>query len=156
MSTALVRVTNALTLLGSTSPIKKARPEVFNASFDVLVSMLQLWNSQNIGTGITIPSAIGSELAEPSQIQLAIDYNLAVTLAPYLQKTVTLEISAKAKQTMQAMRTQFSPRGRTSYKNTLPLGAGNTSPSSGRSPIGKKYYSEPETLDSESGDPITA
>ena len=106
MSTALVRVTNALFILGANSPIKKARPEIFNLTFDILVTMLKLWSSQGIATGLTIPSVIGDELDEPAQAALAIDFNLAVTVAPYLQKIASAEASAKASQTMQALRTQ--------------------------------------------------
>jgi hypothetical protein len=154
MSTALVRVTNALTILGSHSPIKKARAEVFNLTFDTLVSMLQLWNSQNIAAGFTIPDVIGDEMDEPPQIQFAIDYNLAVTVAPYLQKIATAETSAKAMQTMQAMRSQFGVQSSTIYPGTLPLGSGNTGPASGQTPIGPRFYPEPETIDSETGVPL--
>lgn len=154
MSTALLRVTNALTIIGSHSPIKKARPEVFNLTFDTLVSMLQLWSAQNIGTGITIPDVIGDELDEPPQIHFAIDYNLAVTVAPYLQKKATPEVSAKAAQAMQAMRTQFGIQSSTIYPGTLPLGSGNTGPASGQTPIGPRFYPEPETIDSETGVPL--
>ena len=75
MSTALERVTNALFILGATSPIKKARSEIFNLTFDVLVTMLKLWSSQGISTGLTITAVIGDELDEPAQIDFAIDFN---------------------------------------------------------------------------------
>lgn len=155
MSTALVRVTNALFILGSTSPIKEARPEIFNLTFDTLVTMLKLWSSQGISTGLTIPAVIGDEMDEPAQIDFAIDFNLAVTVAPYLQKIASSETSAKASQGMQALRTQFSPQPVTLYPNTLPLGSGNTGPSSRQSPIGQTFYGESETIDSEAGAPIT-
>jgi hypothetical protein len=116
--------------------------------------MLQLWNSQNIAAGFTIPDVIGDEMDEPSQIHFAIEYNLAVTVAPYLQKKATPEVSAKAAQAMQAMRTQFGIQSSTIYPSTLPLGSGNTGPSSGNSPIGRRFYPEPETIDSETGVPL--
>ena len=154
MSTALERVTNALFILGATSPIKKARPEIFNLTFDTLVTMLKLWSSQGISTGLTIPAVIGDELDEPAQIDFAIDFNLAVTVAPYLQKIASPEASSKASSTMQSLRTQFTAQPITLYPNSLPLGSGNTGPSSRQSPIGRNFFGEPETVDSESGAPI--
>jgi hypothetical protein len=154
MSTALERVNNALFILGATSPIKKARPEIFNLTFDVLVTMLKLWSSQGISTGLTIPAVIGDEMEEPAQIDFAIDFNLAATVAPYLQKVLSPEASSKASTTMQSLRAQFTVQPITLYPNSLPLGSGNTGPSSRQSPIGRNFYSEPETIDSGAGSPI--
>jgi hypothetical protein len=154
MSTANVRVNRALNLLGATSPIKKARPEVINLAFEVLVEMLNLWTAQNIALGLTIPTVIGDDIEEPSETVLAIDFNLAVTVAPYLFKDPTPAVINKARQTMQAMRTEFVALPATLYPNTLPLGSGNTGPASGQTPIGRKFYPEPATLDTESGVPL--
>jgi len=152
MSTAQERVNSALELLGATSPIKVASPEVINKTFDVLVSMLELWNSQSIGiTGLTLPTDIGDELNEPPQVQLAIDFNLAITAAPYIRKIPTAETRMKAKSTMQQLRNQFSPKPTTIFPDVLPVGSGNKS-----QPLGQTFYPDQETVDSESGVPITS
>jgi hypothetical protein len=112
--------------------------------------MLSLWNSQSIATGTDYPNEIGDELSEPEQIQNVIDYQLAVMAAPYLQKVVSQEVRANAKFLMQQLRNQFSPKPTTLYPGTLPIGSGNKA-----NPIGPAFYPDPETLDTESGDPIT-
>lgn len=149
MTTANVFVTNALELIGSSSPIKKPLAEVTNKTFIVLQDMLFLWSSQGISTGLTLPTVIGDDLEEPASTRLAIEFNLAVTAAPYLQKEPTQFVSAKARQTMQALRSQFSPLPVTLYPGTLPLGSGNKV-----RPLGQVYYPDQETIDSESGTPI--
>jgi hypothetical protein len=103
MSTANARVKSALQLLGADTPIKPARAEVLNKTFTVLQQMLSLWNSQSLATGINYPDEIGDELAEPEQIQNAIDHQLAILAGPYLQKVPNQELRAQAKYLMQQM-----------------------------------------------------
>jgi len=150
MSTANERVNSALQLIGATSPIKPARAEVINKTFTVFQQMLSLWNSQSIGTGITYPNVLGDELGEPEQIQMAIDYQLAIKAAPYIQKMVSEDVRKQSRALMQQLRNQFSPKPTTLYPGSLPIGSGNT-----RFPIGPTFYPETETLDDESGVPIT-
>lgn len=150
MSTANKRVQKALRLLGADSPIKKARPEVYNDVFEELQNMLEYWGSQNINTGITIPVVIGDELNEPPQISMTIDYNLAITAAAYIQKTPSQDVVDKAIELMEKLRTQFSPKPQTIYPNTLALGSGNKT-----RPLGITFYPEPDDLETDSGDTIT-
>ena len=150
MSTANKRVERALNLLGATSPIKKARPEVINLTFETLVEMLEYWGSQNINTGITIPQVIGDELNEPPQISMTIDYNLAITVAAYVQKTASQDVTDKAIELMEKLRRQYSPQPQTKYPDTLQLGSGNKT-----RPLGFTFYPEPDELQTDSGDTIT-
>lgn len=135
MSTANFRINKALNLIGATSPIKEARPEIFNTTFEILVSMLELWKSQSIDTGIIIPTEIGDELEEPLSTSLTIDFNLAVTIAPYLLKEPSPFVSAKAAQLMQTMRIVYSPLPETIYPDVLPIGSGNKT-----RPLGVVFY----------------
>jgi len=150
MSTANERVRSALQLVGADTPIKPARPEVINKTFKILQQMLLLWNSQSILTGLTFPSDIGDELDEPQQIQSAIDTMLAIKAAPAHQKTISQEVRALCKTDMQQLRNQFSPKPRTIYPGSLPIGTGNKT-----FPIGPTFYPEEDTLDTEAGVPIT-
>lgn len=150
MSTANERVRSALQLVGADTPIKPARPEVINKTFKIFQQMLTLWSSQSIDTGITFPDAIGDELGEPNQIQSAIDTMLAIKAAPAHQKTISPEVRMLCKTDMQQLRNQFSPKPRTIYPGSLPIGTGNKT-----FPIGPTFYPEEDTLDSEAGVPLT-
>jgi hypothetical protein len=151
MSTANARVKSALQLLGADTPIKPARAEVLNKTFTVLQQMLSLWNSQSLSTGIDYPDEIGDELAEPEQIQNAIDHQLAILAGPYLQKVPNQELRAQAKYLMQQLRNQFAPKPETLYPDTLPIGSGNKA-----YPIGPTFYPNLDNvLTDENGNPIT-
>jgi hypothetical protein len=138
-------------LLGADTPIKPARIEVVNQTFTVLRQLLLLWNSQSIGTGITIPELLADDLLEPMQTQLVIDHMLAIKVAPYLQKSVGEDVRTEAKALMQQLRHEFSPKPYTVYPSILPVGTGNRS-----FPIAPTFYPTTEgELDTEQGDPIT-
>jgi len=150
MTTARTRVESALQLLGASSPIKKAGAEVRNKTFDTLVNMLELWGSENIAVPWTLPTTLGDELNEPPQTRLAIDYNLAVTVAPYIQKVATLEVKTTAKSKLATLRTQYSPKPRKKYPSTLPFGTGNRT-----RPLSPTFYPEEDSVATEQGVEIT-
>jgi hypothetical protein len=151
MSTANERVRSALQLLGADTPIKPARAEVFNKTFIVLQQMLAIWNTQSIATGITYPIVIGDELNEPPQTQMAIDYQLAIKAASYLQKSATEGVRTEAKSLMQQLRNQFSPKPNTIYPSTMPIGSGNKA-----FPIGPTFFPATDAeLETEAGVPLT-
>lgn len=150
MTTARTRVESALQILGASSPIKKAGAEVTNKTFGTLVNMLELWGSENIAVPWTLPTTLGDELNEPPQTRLAIDYNLAVTVAPYIQKVATEEIKKIAKSKLATLRTQFAPKPTTKYPSTLPIGTGNKV-----RPLSPVFYPEPDSVATEQGVEIT-
>ena len=77
MSTANEIVDGALKLIGATSLIKPARPEVINETFEILVAWLNELASKDIDiTGLTIPTVIGDNLGEPADSTTFLMYGL--------------------------------------------------------------------------------
>jgi len=152
MSTGRKLCERALNIIGAHSPIKKAKGETFQVTFEALVGILETYASQSVAMGNNIPALIGDEVNEPPQVTTPLEYILAVKVAPYIRKTanVTPEIRKEAKAGRQVILTQFGSKPANQYPDSLPIGSGNKT-----RPIGAAFYPEEETLDGSSGSPIT-
>lgn len=150
MTTAAVIVDRALKTLGATSVLNPAAPELTNDSFEYLVELLNRWAAQNTNFGALIPDVLGDDLEEPSFVTQAIIYTLGSEIAPMARKVPTKHFLQLVSKTYKSMLTRVNPRPKPKYPNTLPLGAGNKS-----GPKSRTFYPEPETVDNETGLPIT-
>jgi len=144
MSTANKLCRRALNIIGAHSPIKQAKGETFQLTFEVLVGILEAYASQNVTMGNNIPAVIGDEVNEPPQVTTGLEYILAVETAAFIRKptAVTPEIKKRAKAGRQLIRNQFGPKPGQCFPDSLPIGSGNKT-----RPIGAVFYPEDETLD---------
>lgn len=150
MTAAAVIVDRALKNLGATSVLNPAAPELINDSFEYLVELLGRWSAQNTNFGVAIPDVLGDDLEEPSFVTQALIYTLASEISPMTRKTPSKHLLHLVSKTYKMMLVRINPRLQQQYPNTLPLGAGNKS-----GPRSRTYYPEPETVDNETGLPIT-
>lgn len=126
MSTANQIVQEALELVGAYSPLKPARPEIINRAF-ILLQRYLLWLEARsiLLTGIVYPTVIGDQLSEPDDATDFLINNLAVKIAPFLQKEASLTVKGKAKGSFQMIYNTYGPKPKEIRKATLPLGSGN-------------------------------
>lgn len=82
MSTGTEIITKALQKLGASSKVSPASPESITLGMDALNSMIEMWESKNIITGMTPLEVPGDELNNPRDITNGIINNLAIELAP--------------------------------------------------------------------------
>lgn len=150
MTSAAVIVDRALKTLGATSVLNPAAPELTNDSFEYLIDLLGRWAAQNTNFGVTIPDVLGDDLEEPSFVTQAIIYTLASEVSPMARKIPSKHLLQLVSKTYKAMLVRVNPRPKPCYPNTLPIGIGNKS-----GPKSRTYFPEPETVDNETGLPIT-
>ena len=150
MTSAAVIIDRSLKALGATSVLNPAAPELTNDSFEYLVELLNRWAAQNTNFGALIPDVLGDDLEEPLFVTQALIYTLASEISPMARKTPNKHLLHLVSKTYKAMIVRVNPRPKVQFPNTLPLGAGNKT-----GPFGRTFYPEPETVDNETGLPIT-
>lgn len=150
MTTAAVIIDRSLKALGATSLLNPAAPELENDAFEYLIELLGRWAAQNTNFGVAIPNALGDDLEEPSFVTQAIIYTLASEVAPMARKDPSKQLLRLVSKTYKAMLVRIQPKPQQMYPNTLPIGAGNKT-----GPKSRTFYPEPETVDNETGLPIT-
>ncbi len=82
MSIGTKVIQNALKLIGAHSIAMPAQAETLEDGRDILNGMLASWESINILLGATPLNEVGDELNEPLDATVAIQYSLAVLMAP--------------------------------------------------------------------------
>ncbi len=150
MTTAATIIDRSLKALGATSILNPAAPELVNDAFDYLVELLARWSAQNTDFGVTVPDNLADDLEEPSFVTQAIIFTLGSEIAPMSRRTPNSHFLHIVDKTYKAMLVRIQPKPRQQYPNTLPLGAGNKT-----GPKSRTFYREPETVDNETGLPIT-
>ena len=139
MSTANKLCDRALRLIGATSPIKPAAGETYQQCFEVLLSILNEYESQSVDMGLTIPTVIGNDLEEPADVTTSLEFILAANVAPYLQKPVTVNIKKKVRAARQYIRSEYGPKPEKCFPDTMPIGSGNKG-----YPITSPFYADEE------------
>jgi hypothetical protein len=85
MSTALEIVNNSLRLCNELSGPLEVDPEMQNRGFDELVTMLNTMRGDGLYVTPKIPAALADNVQEYSWAKKGLEYDLAESLAPYLQ-----------------------------------------------------------------------
>lgn len=141
MATAIDLVNKALYLSGASSQVNPATPELKNMAFDALVDMLNEWEALGIVvTGLTIPTNLTDELANPTDTNQVIQYQLAVLSSPLFQIDAPFHVKSKAASLYTDFLTKYMPYPAPEWPNTLTVGAGNE-----RGPHSRVFYPVPDT-----------
>ncbi len=150
MTSAADIIDRSLKAIGATSILNPAAPELINDAFEYLVELLARWSAQNTNFGVTIPDVLGDDLEEPSFVTQAIIFTLGSEISPMARKDPSKHFLRMVSKTYKSMLVRINPRPKPCYPNTLPIGAGNKT-----GPKSRTFYPEPETVDNETGLPIT-
>lgn len=129
MSSTVAHVTAALELIGASSPIKPASPEIIARVKDALNQMIASWVNKGIEVGVIQNTTPGNEANEDDWAALAIRYNLAVLAGPICRIDVPPAVTLKAMELYEEMRsatrlTRVSPAS-LQCTGRFPRGSGN-------------------------------
>lgn len=129
MASTISHVTAALELIGASSPIKPASPEIIARVKDALNQMIASWVNKGIEVGVIQNSTPGNEANEDDWAALAIRYNLAVLAGPICRVDVPPVVAMKAVELYEEMRsaTRLTRVAPVSLQRSgrFPRGAGN-------------------------------
>lgn len=150
MTTANDLITQAAEMIGATSTVNPLAPSSIKRMFTILLQFLDNLESNNTIIGLVIPVNQTDDLQEPGYATEMLITNLAVKSAPSLRLTAPLEVRLMSGQLMQDVMRRDNPRPQQPYPDNLPLGKGNNT-----GPRGRRYWPVPNTIDTESGSPIT-
>ena len=124
---AIKSIKNALKLIGVHTQVQPASPETFEDAREMLNDMVVEWQDKGIEIDFTPAEAINDELSAPAGTMTAIEYNLAVRMAPIMQVQVPPVVYDKAEVFFRQMERAWS-----NYevpekvrKSTTPVGQGN-------------------------------
>ena len=92
MPTANTHIERALYLIGASSPIKPASPEIKAQCLISFNDMVARWAKQGYETGLVKASALGSEVYNDDYFNPVIQYSLAVECAPICRVPVPAEV----------------------------------------------------------------
>jgi hypothetical protein len=149
MSTAQSLIDKALFVMGASSPMKPAQPEMYQQGLDGLIDMLSRWGNLNTNLGITIPSSLTTEINNPLGTDGAIYYTLAKELCPLFQKALGRDVLDMQARLFEDLLTVYNPLPLPQYPSTLPVGQGNR-----LSGYDRAYYPQPDFLLDTNGVPI--
>ena len=136
MSTAISVIHKAMYLMGAKSQVQSPDPNSVRILLEVLVEIIERWDSLNTNLGITLPTVTTDELGEPPWSTQAIYYTLCVDGAPLLRKTVTLDVLSKQNEFYADLLAVANPHPLPDYPDILPIGTGNM-----RGPKSRVFYS---------------
>lgn len=130
MSSGTFIIQSALKRIGANSLAQPATAEAITEGRDILNSMLQLWQSEDIDLGIVLLDAPGDELGEPLDSRNAIIDNLALRLSPDFdngQDIVSRQLASNAKREFNLIKKlyQIVDVPLKVVSSTLPVGQGN-------------------------------
>lgn len=150
MATAEFVANQAAQQLGASSIINPIAPESENAVFSRLLQMLNRWISKdiNLGDSFILPISINAEMGNDADTDQAIIDNLAVFIAPILQKTANRDLKVNAYDAYQDLLVSAVQRPEQPYPGSMPRGAGRRS-----WPLAKRYYTEPTRKDPQTVQP---
>ena len=92
MPTANTHIERALYLIGASSPIKPASPEIKDQCLTTFNDMVSRWAKQGYETGLVKASSLGSEVYNDDYFNPVIQYSLAVECAPICRVPVPPEV----------------------------------------------------------------
>ena len=125
MTTGTVIVNDALSLINLNSDVLPAKPAHQQRGFKALVDMLKRMRGDGQRVVRQLPSAIGTDLHEPSWATEGLKFSLAMALAPYLRQTLTNEQMLYGEKAIKTLRNRASPPIACAMPDTLPRGSGN-------------------------------
>lgn len=131
MSTGTTLVKRALSRIGANSIVQPATGNTINDAFEVLKSMIQLWESWGIDLGVVPLEVVGDDLSEPPDSTNAIINNLALELAPDFSNGKQVISPALVRQAnmdfwrVETLYQTFTVPNKVVSK-TLPVGQGNS------------------------------
>jgi hypothetical protein len=131
MSTGTTIIKRALQRIGASSALSEPSPETVQTAFGILNSMLSMWLSQNIHTGVTLLNVPGDELNEKQDCTNAIIDNLAVHLGPDFDNgkgVVSQDLRGLARSQFSMVKSLYQTFDipKKVVSSTLPRGQGNT------------------------------
>ena len=138
-------VTQALSLELQTSNEKLAeRTNDTNLAtgLSVLNDMMIEWGEGSIRIGYLNPFSINDETGIPDWAISAVKYNLAIRLAPYVEKQASQEAIAVARESLKAVKRKTIKPIETLFPSTLPMGAGNRNGA-----FSRRFYGNPSAND---------
>lgn len=152
MTTATELIDLAAERIGARSLAKPLNSASRARMFDLLRTMLARWEANGLQLTITIPVSITDDLGEQGWATDAISYSLGRASAPTLRLSQNLDMEFKQQEALAWQDVQIfaGPRPQQPYPGNLPLGKGNNT-----GPRGRRYWPEPQTIDTEMGANIT-
>ena len=146
MTTGTELTKRALEMLGADSPLAPANIESITRGRAVLMSMLEMWLTDNIVLGFSPIDKNGEELNEPTDTTNGIVSNLAIIMEPMfpgISDPGLARLAAKQKRDIErSYRSLTIPKKVVS--STLPRGAGNRHRNFGGR--GDEFFPEGSTL----------
>lgn len=100
MPTAETHITRALYLLGASSPIKPASPEIKSECLKSFNDMVERWGREGNEIYLTRADVLGDEVNNDEWANAAIQYCLAVEIAPICRVPVPPDVMARQKELM--------------------------------------------------------
>ena len=133
-------IKRALQLIGATSPIRPAPAETIQTALSVYNDMIARWFSEGIDVGAAQTETVGDDAQNDQWASPAIQYSLAIEVAPLLQIEASPGVIARASTLFVEMRSRVRLKevdpSRVEPDGRLPYGSGNTR---GRR-YGRRFY----------------
>ena len=136
--------------IGAHSTVRPLNPNSRAEMFTQLLNMINQWEGVSTILPVTIPTDLTDDLEEPTWSTQAVITNLAVMSAGPLQLTASPQLLRENTQNQTDLLLNANPRPQQGYPDNLPLGKGNNT-----GPRGRRYWPPVQTIDTESGNPIT-
>lgn len=103
MPTANTHIVRALYLLGASSPIKPASPEIKDQCLITFNDMEANWAKQGYETGLIKAASLGAEVYNDDAYNAVIQYTLAVECAPICRVSVPPEVAKRQAELMREL-----------------------------------------------------
>ena len=103
MPTANTHIERALYLIGASSPIKPASPEIKDQCLTTLNDMEARWAKQGYETGLVKAASLGSEVYNDEYFNPDIQYTLAIECAPICRVPVPPEVAKRQAELMREL-----------------------------------------------------
>lgn len=151
MATAATIVDDALIALGVHNELNPKDEYLEEQFFKLLIRLLNRWSSIGISLGITIPAAPANELNNPDDVEDALNTSLAIAGAKIAKVKPSRELRKDQKIYYREMKAAYGIWPEQSFSSEVPYGQGNNF-----GPRTKRYFQEPDSIASNSGNSIGA
>ena len=125
MTTAAKIVNKALIGLGVSNELSPPDEYLQEQLFELLTDMLNRWSSININLGITLPTALASDLGEPESTTTAIYTSLAIDAQDIVKVAASPALRRRQKIAYRDMKAAFGLWPQQSMPSSMPIGQGN-------------------------------
>lgn len=131
MAKVIDHVNAALQLLGLSSVIRPATPGMIDLGVEIYNDVIARWVEDGIEVGVVQSQVAGDESQVYPWAAQALQYSMAMMIAPRAQVDVSQAILSGHVELMHVMRerarlSSVVPEGRAQYDPRLPVGSGNS------------------------------